>query len=155
MPAVRRKCTGSVGQLRTGSDDGFWHIRIRDGCELQASLPAAFFASLTTARQPIQHDFGRKQSSTAPDLGIGQLVLTAKIGTRGETVGEYPLCLRLLRDLRDEADGWMVLFVREAIERGHTWADVGEMLGVSRQTAHEKYAPLILALARQTVEQET
>jgi len=61
----------------------------------------------------------------------------------------------LLRDLRDEADGWLVLFVREAIERGHTWADVGEMLGVSRQAAHEKYAPLILALARQTVEQET
>ncbi len=75
--------------------------------------------------------------------------------SRGEAVGEYPHCVRLLRDLRDEADGWLVLFVREAIERGHRWADVGEMLGVSRQAAHEKYAPLILAIARQTVEQET
>ena len=74
---------------------------------------------------------------------------------RGVTVGEYPHCVRLLRDLRDEADQWLVLFVREAIERGHTWADVGEMLGVSRQAAHERYAPLILALARQAVDQET
>jgi hypothetical protein len=72
--------------------------------------------------------------------------------TRQVPVGEYPRCIRLLRDLRDEADHWLVLFVREAVEGGSTWADVGDMLGVSRQAAHERYAPQILALARQTVE---
>ena len=72
---------------------------------------------------------------------------------RGVAVSEYPHCVRLLRDLRDEADNWLVLFVREAIERGHTWAEVGEMLGVSRQAAHERYTPRILALARRAVDQ--
>jgi hypothetical protein len=56
--------------------------------------------------------------------------------------------LYLLCDLRDEADRWLVLFVRDAIEAGHSWADVGGWLGISRQAAHERYSPLILDLAR-------
>ena len=56
--------------------------------------------------------------------------------------------LHLLCDLRDESDRWLVLFVRDAIEGGHSWADVGGWLGISRQAAHERYSPLILDLAR-------
>lgn len=56
--------------------------------------------------------------------------------------------LHLLCDLRDEADRWLVIFVRDAIEAGHSWADVGGWLGISRQAAHERYSPLILGLAR-------
>jgi DNA-binding XRE family transcriptional regulator len=41
-----------------------------------------------------------------------------------------------------------VLAVREAIEAGYSWAQVAEQLGVSRQSAHERYAPRILALAQ-------
>ena len=56
--------------------------------------------------------------------------------------------IHLLRDLRDEADRWLILFVRDAIEAGHSWADVGGWLGISRQAAHERYSPLILDVAR-------
>ena len=56
--------------------------------------------------------------------------------------------VHLLCDLRDEADRWLVAFVRAAIEGGHSWADVGGWLGISRQAAHERYSPLILDLAR-------
>ncbi len=73
--------------------------------------------------------------------------------SRGVPVAQFPHCVRLLRDLRDEADRWLVLFVRDEIEAGHTWAEIGEALGVSRQAAHERFAPLILLLARQSVDQ--
>jgi hypothetical protein len=56
--------------------------------------------------------------------------------------------MHLLSDLRDEADRWLVLFVLDAIEGGHSWADVGGWLGISRQAAHERYSPLILDMAR-------
>ena len=51
--------------------------------------------------------------------------------------------MHLLSDLKDEADRWLVRLVREAIEDGHSWAEVGAWLGVSRQAAHERYSPLI------------
>jgi hypothetical protein len=61
----------------------------------------------------------------------------------------YPNCLRLYADMRDEADRWVVRGVREAIEYGCTWAQIGEALGTSRQAAHERYAPLILQRAEE------
>ena len=62
--------------------------------------------------------------------------------------------IHLLSDLRDEADRWLVLFVRDAIEGGDSWADVGGWLGISRQAAHERYSPLIVDLARRTSHDE-
>ena len=38
----------------------------------------------------------------------------------------YPGCLRLYADLRDEADRWVVRGVREAVEYGCTWAQIGD-----------------------------
>jgi hypothetical protein len=61
----------------------------------------------------------------------------------GVKFSEPGLPLHLLSDLKDEADRWLVLLVREAIEAGHSWADVGAWLGISRQAAHERYSPLI------------
>ena len=56
--------------------------------------------------------------------------------------------LHLLCDLRDGADRWIALPVRDPIEGGHSWADVGGWLGTSRQAVHERHSPLILDLAR-------
>ncbi len=74
--------------------------------------------------------------------------------SRSVSVNGFPHCVRLLRDLRDEADRWLVLFVRDEIESGHTWAEIGEALGVSRQAAHERFAPQILSLARKDIDEQ-
>ena len=58
----------------------------------------------------------------------------------------------LVRDLRDDADEWLIVMVRDAIEAGHTWAAVGESLGVSKQAAHERFAPLILSRVQRAVD---
>jgi hypoxanthine-guanine phosphoribosyltransferase len=68
-------------------------------------------------------------------------------------LGDATTNIRLVRDLRDEADEWLILMVRDAIEAGHTWAAVGESLGVSKQAAHERFAPLVLARARRAVDE--
>jgi hypoxanthine-guanine phosphoribosyltransferase len=72
--------------------------------------------------------------------------------SRGARLDEAPNPIRLVRDLRDEADEWLIVMVRDVIEAGHTWAAVGESLGVTRQAAHERFAPLILARAHRAVD---
>lgn len=72
--------------------------------------------------------------------------------SRRVELGEATNHIRLVRDLRDEADEWLVVMVRDAIEGGHTWAAVGEALGVTKQAAHERFAPLILARAQSAVD---
>lgn len=71
--------------------------------------------------------------------------------SRGIALGDSPDHIRLIRDLRDQADEWLILMVRDTIEQGHSWAEVGTFLGVSKQAAHERYAPLILARAKRAV----
>ena len=58
----------------------------------------------------------------------------------------------LVRDLRDDADEWLIVMVRDAIEAGHTWAAVGASLGVTKQAAHERFAPLILGRVQRAVD---
>jgi len=53
-----------------------------------------------------------------------------------------------LAALRRSTEGEIVLRVRDAVDAGHTWTEVAAALGVSRQSAHERYAPRILDLAR-------
>lgn len=72
--------------------------------------------------------------------------------SRGVELGEAPNLIRLVRDIRDEADEWLIVMVRDAIEAGDTWAAVGESLGVTKQAAHERFAPLILARAQRAVD---
>jgi hypoxanthine-guanine phosphoribosyltransferase len=72
--------------------------------------------------------------------------------SRGVALGDSPNTIRLIRDLRDEADEWLVLIVRDTVEQGHSWAEVGALLGVTKQAAHERFAPLILAMAQRAVE---
>ena len=50
-----------------------------------------------------------------------------------------------LTDLRKEVDTAILEAVREARQRRRTWAEIGAMLGVTRQAAQHNYAP---ALAR-------
>ena len=73
--------------------------------------------------------------------------------SRGVTLGDSARQIPLVRDLRDQADHWLVLMVRDTIERGHSWAEVGALLGVSKQAAHERFAPLILAMAQRAVDE--
>lgn len=73
--------------------------------------------------------------------------------SRGVGLGQSPSHIRLMRELRDEADQWLVLMVRDAVERGHSWAEVGALLGVTKQAAHERFAPLILAMAQRAVDE--
>jgi hypothetical protein len=68
--------------------------------------------------------------------------------SRGVELGDATNHIRLVRDLRDDADEWLIVMVRDAIEACHTWAAVGESLGVTKQAAHERFAPLILARAQ-------
>ena len=73
--------------------------------------------------------------------------------SRGVAAGDSPSHIGLVRDLRDEADQWLVLMVRDTVERGHSWAEVGALLGVTKQAAHERFAPLIVAMAQRAVEE--
>lgn len=65
--------------------------------------------------------------------------------SRGVALGDSLNTIRLIRDLRDQADEWLVLMVRDTVRQGHSWAEVGALLGVTKQAAHERFAPLILA----------
>ena len=65
----------------------------------------------------------------------------------GKRCEPYPSCIAPLAELRAEVEHQIVLAVRGAIESGQTWSAVAEQLGVSRQAAHERYAPQIVALA--------
>jgi hypothetical protein len=55
--------------------------------------------------------------------------------SRGVDLGDATNYIRLVRDLRDEADEWLIGMVRDAIEAGH-----------------ERSAPLILARAQRDVD---
>jgi hypothetical protein len=60
----------------------------------------------------------------------------------------------LLCDLRDEADRWLIIFVRDAIEGVHSWAEVDGWLGISLQAAHERFSPVILDMARRATQDD-
>jgi len=47
-------------------------------------------------------------------------------------------------DVRKEVDAAILEAVREARGNRHTWAEMGVMLGVTRQAAQHKYAPLLV-----------
>ena len=46
-----------------------------------------------------------------------------------------------LAELRKEVDAIILEAVREARGKRHTWAEIGAMLGVTRQAAQHKYGP--------------
>ncbi len=45
--------------------------------------------------------------------------------------------------LRRAADRLEVSAVRAALEQGWSWADIAEALGVTKQAAHKRLAPLL------------
>ena len=92
--------------------------------------------------RPRRSPTGGRDTTAALKAALDHLARSRNLGRQS-----YPACLRLYADIRDEAERWVVQGVRGAIEAGCTWAEVGEALGTSRQAAHERYAPLILAMA--------
>ena len=66
-----------------------------------------------------------------------------------ESFGSGPVGeIARLAHLRTEVERDIVERVHDAVQAGHTWTEVAVALGVSRQSAHERYAPRILDLAR-------
>ena len=97
----------------------------------------------------------KPRRGTAADEGVwAALDHIAKF--EGRECGQlgFPECLRPLAELREAVDRHLLLRVRDAIENGCTWAQVGEQLGISRQAAHERFAPQILALAEAATRDE-
>lgn len=61
--------------------------------------------------------------------------VAADAGSRDPSVG-----LRAVRALRELADRLEELQVRNAREQGWTWQEIANLLGVTRQAVHKKYA---------------
>ncbi len=61
--------------------------------------------------------------------------VAADAGSRDPAIG-----LRAVRALRDLAERLEELQVRNARDQGWTWQEIAELLGVSRQAVHKKYA---------------
>jgi HTH domain. len=61
--------------------------------------------------------------------------VAADAGSRDPAVG-----LRAVRALRDLSERLEELQVRNARDQGWTWQEIAELLGVSRQAVHKKYA---------------
>ncbi|WP_436794003.1 hypothetical protein [Actinospongicola halichondriae] len=58
----------------------------------------------------------------------------------GELIhGDAERSLEAANRLRRAADALVTELVLDARERGATWAEIGETLGVSTQAAHQKY----------------
>jgi DNA-directed RNA polymerase specialized sigma24 family protein len=61
--------------------------------------------------------------------------VAADAGSRDPAIG-----LRAVRALRDLSERLEELQVRNARDQGWTWQEIAELLGVSRQAVHKKYA---------------
>ena len=60
-----------------------------------------------------------------------------------------------LADLRKEIDAAILEAVREARGKRRTWAEIGAMLGVTRQAAQHKYAPMLVDTSLEEDDGET
>lgn len=58
--------------------------------------------------------------------------------TRGNTHATFLADLLLLRDINEQL---ISKIVGEARTAGYSWNEIGEMLGVSRQAARQKFGP--------------
>jgi Clp amino terminal domain, pathogenicity island component len=47
----------------------------------------------------------------------------------------------MMRTVGETADGALGYFVDQARRAGHSWSDIGESLGVSKQAAHQRHGP--------------
>ena len=63
----------------------------------------------------------------------------ARAGVEDLVRGDADRRLEGANRLRHAADALVTELVLEAREQGATWAEIGEILGVSTQAAHQKY----------------
>ena len=59
-----------------------------------------------------------------------------------------------LTDLRREIETAILEAVQHARQQSRTWAEIGAMLGVTRQAAQHKYAPALASLQSETSTQQ-
>lgn len=65
------------------------------------------------------------------------IVTTAK-----EAVAEHGViaALKWLDQINGAVDLCIYTFTNDAVDAGHTWAEIGDALGISRQAAQQRYA---------------
>lgn len=77
-----------------------------------------------------------RRSDVEIDLAADAVIRSA---IRELTRGDDEQRLEAANRLRHAADAVVTEYVAAAREQGATWADIGEVLGVSTQAAHQKY----------------
>jgi hypothetical protein len=92
----------------------------------------------TRDRGPLPHRTYVPDVRRAVKLGAEWLA-----GHRGVTPDETTRRLRLLKEMRTEVDRALMDAVEEAIARRTTWAVIAEILEVSPQAAHQRYAATV------------
>lgn len=67
--------------------------------------------------------------------------LTRRVGKEAD-VEELPAMLQLAKDMDDA----ITLAVAGLIKQGYSWAEIASRVGITRQTAHERWAKRVKAL---------
>ena len=75
------------------------------------------------------------QKTTVRDEGAAQLPSWQSM-TDAELLGKLPRIAAVAMQVEGSLQGW----VGEARRRGSSWADIGESLGMSRQSAWERFS---------------
>jgi hypothetical protein len=76
------------------------------------------------------HDIGQQLHHK-----LGQILAAPVLSTEND-----PLALvQAARDVQGKADDLLAAAVQQAREAGHTWQEIGDVLGVSRQAAFQRY----------------
>lgn len=84
--------------------------------------------------QPIQLDRNQPIGSMLSDLAV-ILGPDPDLSARDYTLAILPTLAKMVQAVEDEAR----MYVRSAVEKGATWQQIGDALGVSRQAAHKRY----------------
>lgn len=83
---------------------------------------------------------GTDRSTQRADVEIDLAAdAAARAGVEDLTRGDGQRRLEAANRLRHAADALVTELVLEARDQGATWAEIGEILGVSTQAAHQKY----------------
>jgi ATP-dependent Clp protease ATP-binding subunit ClpA len=85
----------------------------------------------------------------APDLNDLIATVTAD-ATSDAPLARLATASAVARDLADAGDALVGHFVDACRTAGHTWAEISESLGVSRQAAHKRYSAIPRDLERWT-----
>jgi len=86
-----------------------------------------------------------------PAPALADLIVTVEADTGTEDpLARLATASAMAGELVDTSDALVGHFVDRCRTAGHTWAEISESLGVSRQAAHKRYSPVPRELSRWT-----